>query len=88
MDAKYVKISKLKKISTVDKYPDGANSSTIVTRYECLCGKGEIIEENTIGFNDHFVSLECKSCEKKYRPFIDISGYDFKFYLITDEENP
>ena len=82
METYTVKISKLKKISEAEEYPDGANSPTVVTKYRCLCGKGEIVEENTIGFNDHFVMLECEECEKKYHPFVDIVGYDFRFDLI------
>lgn len=37
--------------------------------YECLCGKGKIIEEhdNTPGFRDHYVTLSCDECDKKYK---------------------
>ena len=75
------KISSFKVLSVNDTYPDGANSATIIKTYECLCGKGKIVEENTPGFNDHFVTLECKECLKKYRSYVDIIGYDFAFYL-------
>lgn len=77
---KYVPIKKLKKIITEETYPDGANSPTYITTYECLCGKGKIVEENTVGFGDHFVTLKCSACLKKYRSYIDIIGYDFVFY--------
>ena len=69
-------------IERKETYPDGANSPTIVTRYRCPCGKGEMVEENTIGFGDHFVTLECKRCLRKYHPFVDIVGDAFKLYPI------
>ena len=79
---KYVPIKKMKKISVEEMYPNNANSPTYVTTYECLCGKGKVVEENTVGFNDHFVTLNCSVCKKKYRQYIDIIGYDFVFYEI------
>lgn len=78
----YVEIKSLKKIESKDTYPDGANSPTVVTKYVCPCGKGEIVDENVIGFNDRTITLECKNCLKKYRGYIDIIGYDFKLYEI------
>ncbi len=82
--SKYVPIKSLKKKSCIEKYPDNANTPTYITTYECLCGKGEIVEENTVGFNDHFVLLECTRCQKKFRSYIDIIGYDFVFYENND----
>ena len=76
----YIKIKDLRLIDTAKEYPNGANSPTLVTRYVCPCGKGEIVERNTVGFNDHFVTLKCDECLKTYHPFIDISGFDFKLY--------
>lgn len=78
----YIEIEKIPLIERTEQYPDGANSPTVVTRYRCPCGKGELVEENTIGFNDHFVTLECKQCLKKYHPFVDIVGYDFRLHPI------
>lgn len=36
--------------------------------YECPCGKGLIIEEhdNTPGFREHTVYIDCNECENKY----------------------
>ena len=36
--------------------------------YECLCGKGKIVEEhdNIPGFRDHNVYISCEECRKKY----------------------
>ena len=82
--SKYIPIKKLKKISCIEAYPGNANSPTYITTYECLCGKGKIVEDNTVGFNDHFVTFECRNCEKKYHSFIDIIGYDFVFYEINE----
>ena len=81
MDSYNVKISSLTLKRRKEKYPRGANSPTITTVYKCLCGKGKIVEENTIGFNDHFVTLECRKCLKTHHPFVDIVGNEFKFYL-------
>ena len=80
METRNIKRSSLEFIESRDHYPDGANSPTVVTRYKCPCKEGEIVEENTIGFNDHFVTLECEKCEKKYHPFIDMVGDEFVLY--------
>lgn len=80
----YVDIEDLKFIKRIEKYPRGANSPTIVTKYKCLCGRGKIVEHNTVGFNDHFVTLECRRCLKTYHPFIDICGDSFKLYPKED----
>ena len=77
-----IKIKSLKVIEHVDTYPDGANSPTVVTKYVCPCGKGQIIDENVVGFNDRVIYLKCKTCLKKYHEYIDIIGYDFKLYEI------
>lgn len=36
--------------------------------YECICGKGKIIEENDNipGFRDYFVYIDCENCNKYY----------------------
>ena len=75
-----IKIADLIKLEEKEEYPNGANSPTIITKYSCPCGNGEIVEQNTIGFGDHFVSLECKECLKKYHAFIDIMGMWFRLY--------
>lgn len=76
----YIEIESLPVIARTEEYPDGANSPTIVTKYRCPCGKGQLVEYNTIGFDDHFVNLECKKCLRKFESFVDIVGYDFKLY--------
>lgn len=75
-----IEIKKLKLIEDKDTYPDGANSPTVVIKYQCPCGKGQIVDENVVGFNDRVVTLECKNCLKKYNLFIDIIGFDFRLY--------
>jgi len=81
----YVKISSLRRIKQRTTYPQGANSPTIITKYVCLCKWGRIVEENTIGFDDHFVTLTCRRCLKQYHPFIDIIGDEFKFYPKNEQ---
>lgn len=47
----------------------GAGSGTVERyEYECLCGKGKIIEEhdNIPGFRDHSVTIDCDSCSEVY----------------------
>ena len=73
-----VDIKDLKLIRAYEKYPRGANSPTIIKKYKCPCGRGKIIEQNTIGFNDHFVTLNCRRCLKTYQPFVDICGDSFE----------
>ena len=51
-----------------------ANPPTLAKTYQCFCKKGFIIEERVIGFNDHFATLECEECEKKYHSFLDFYG--------------
>ena len=65
---------KTKLIKEEATYPDGANSPTIVKTYKCFCKKGFIIEERVVGFNDHFATLECEECEKKYHSFLSFYG--------------
>ena len=81
MDYKFIK--KTAPILEEEIYPDGANSPTIHKEYVCFCGKGKIIEERVVGFNDHYITLECSECEKKYHSFIDSSGNDWKVYIIN-----
>ena len=77
---KEIEIKKTKLLSQREKYPKGANSPTIVTKYKCLCGLGRIIEENVIGFNDHFITIRCIRCLRKYQPFIDQIGDEWIVY--------
>ena len=78
----YIPIEELRLLSRKDTYPRGANAPTVVTRYRCLCGWGKIVERDTPGFNDHFVTLECLICQRKYQPFVDICGDEFVFYPL------
>ena len=75
-----IKISDLVKLEEKEEYPNGANSPTIITSYSCPCKNGEIVEYKTIGFGDHFVTLECKECLKRYHASIDIIGSCFRIY--------
>jgi hypothetical protein len=55
-----------KKVKEEDVYPDGANWPTSRTVYKCPCGKGFIVYERVVGFNDDYATIECKKCEKLY----------------------
>lgn len=79
-------VKKTKLIKTQIKYPDNANHPTYITEYKCFCGLGKIVEENTPGFNDHFITLSCKRCLEEYCSFIDMCGNDWIVYL-KDEKN-
>jgi hypothetical protein len=79
MDYKYIKITN--KIKEEIKYPKGANTPTYITTYECLCGCGVIVERDVRGFNDHFITIDCKKCLEKYHSFVDVVGYEWKIYL-------
>ena len=74
-------LKKTKLIETKESFPNNANYPTITKTYECFCKEGEIVEENTPGFNDRFIQLKCKRCLEKYRDYIDYSGSDWKVYL-------
>ena len=73
-------VEKTKMLSRKDKYPKGANYPTVITKYKCFCGRGRIIEEDVRGFNDHFITIKCRRCLKKYQSFIDICGNKWKVY--------
>lgn len=81
----YLKISELKEIKSKSLFARKENSLTVITKYRCPCGRGKIVEENTPGFNDHFVTLECKRCLKKFHGYIDIIGYEFKLYPLVED---
>lgn len=81
MEKLSIRISDLSVKRRKEKYPKGANSPTFITVYTCPCGRGKVVESNTVGFDDHFVTLACRACLKKYHPFVDIVGYDFEFYV-------
>lgn len=55
-----------RKLRSVDLYPESANSLTRHTEYECPCGKGKIVYERVIGFNDYYAMIECEECNKRY----------------------
>ena len=71
MDGSTVRKTRL--LRKAELYPDGANSPTMHYEYRCFCKKGLIIEEDVIGFDDHFITIECDECLEKYHPFIDVS---------------
>lgn len=79
-------VTKTKLIKTKTTYPDNANAATYITKYECFCGFGKIVEENTPGFDDHFITLSCKKCEEKYHSFIDLCGNDWIVYLKENKK--
>ena len=78
MDYDIVKKTKL--LLEENRYPDGANSPTIYREYKCFCGKDIITEERVVGFNDHFITIECEKCLLKYHDFIDLYGNKWKVY--------
>ena len=52
-----------------DEFSDGINGSTELYIYECPCGNGTIREEhdNTPGFREHIVWINCDNCSKKFK---------------------
>lgn len=80
MEKEYVSIKNLVLKSETAEYPNGANSPTVVARYTCPCGAGEVVERNVVGFHDRTVTLECAECEKELHSFVDIVGLEFVFY--------
>lgn len=70
-------LSKRKIISSSQEETSGygAGSGDIERyEYECICGKGRIIEEhdNIPGFRDHSIYIYCEDCKNKYD--LDISS--------------
>ena len=53
--------------------------------YECPCGKGTIVEyhDNTVGFRDHGVWINCEDCKTKY--IIDITNGVRKWELLSHD---
>lgn len=49
-----------------ERYPSGANSPTIYKEYACPCGKGKIIEERVVGFDDWHTHIDCAECANNY----------------------
>lgn len=86
MDCEYKKIPKI--ITRKEYYPDGANTPTLVNVHRCFCKirKGTIEHHMVPGFNDEWFEIKCKKCEKKYEPFIDQSGSEWKVHLVHDED--
>lgn len=79
-------VRKTRLVKTKITYPDNANHPTYITKYKCFCGWGKIVEENTPGFDDHFITLSCRRCLKKYHSFIDMCGNDWIVYLKEEKK--
>lgn len=77
---------KTKLIESKVLYPNNANIGTTVNIYKCFCGEGEIEENKTSGFDDRFITINCKECLKKYCSNIDYYGNDWKVY-VKDKKN-
>ena len=75
-----IKVKRTKLLSSKNEYRDGVNSPTVINKYRCLCGLGKIVEENVIGFNDHFAYIKCKLCLLKYQSFVDFCGDEWIVY--------
>lgn len=82
MEYKYIKIPRI--IEKREYYPDGANAPTLVNVHECFCKKGTVEHHRVPGFNDEWFEIKCKKCEKKYEPFIDRCGSEWKVYLAEE----
>ena len=83
MDYEFVKIPKV--LEKKEYYPDGANVPTQCTVHRCLCGKGTIEFHCVPGFDDEWFEIKCLKCEKKYEPFIDRCGPQWKVYPISED---
>ena len=57
--------------NSIESHQGDAAGAGDTERYEynCLCGKGMIIEEhdNIPGFREHDVWINCECCHKKYK---------------------
>ena len=80
MSDKYEKIYIFLTIMIIFILSSCYNIKTPSTYDECFCGKGKIIEERVVGFNDHYIDIICKNCLRKYHDFIDLCGNDWKIY--------
>ena len=80
MECEYQKIPKI--VEQKEYYPQGANIPTQLTVYECFCGKGKIEYHRVPGFDDDWFVFRCCKCEKKYQPFIDQCGSEWKVYPL------
>ncbi len=79
MDYEYKPIPKV--IEEKEYYPKGANCPTQVTVYECFCKKGRVEYHRVPGFGDEWFEIRCPKCKRKYEPYIDRCGYEWKVYL-------
>lgn len=71
MDLNQKIIVKTKRIYSSEEEHNGFGAGpgdTEYYKYECPCGKGEIIEEhdNIPGFRDHSVYMRCDECSNKF----------------------
>lgn len=82
MEYEYKKIPKI--IEQREYYPNGANTPTLVTVHKCFCKKGTIEYHRVPGFNDEWFEIKCPTCEKKYEPFIDRCGNEWKVYFAEN----
>ena len=69
-------------IERKEYYPKGANMPTSINVHECFCKKGTIEHHYVSGFNDEWFVIKCPNCKRKYQPFIDRCGYEWKVYLL------
>ena len=51
---------------------------TLITVYECLCGKGEIEHHWVRGFGDEHYRILCTRCKRKYEPYITRIGDEWE----------
>ena len=64
MRSEYKKIPMV--IEKKEYCPEGANHPTLVTVYQCFCGKGTVEHHRVPGFNDEYFEICCEACDGKY----------------------
>lgn len=76
-------------VKRTEYYPEGANTTTLLTVHKCFCffGKGRIEHHRVPGFNDEWFEIKCKKCEKKYEPYIDQIGDEWILYPFTESKD-
>ena len=61
-------------IAEEEEYQGGANYPSIVKRYRCACGVGEVVETRLPGFGERYVDLRCEACKEAYK-IVEGCGY-------------
>lgn len=58
------------------------NTYSVITRYRCQCGGGEIVRYDNATQNNSFATIKCAECRRRLRPFAFVEGDYFKLTVI------